>query len=68
VTSLSVDVAAIASLDGSGARAFAFTVNKLEMLGGRFRVRNAPSSVEELFWRNGLGRLLIASDLRSANH
>jgi anti-anti-sigma factor len=67
VTSLCVDVSAIASVEGAGARAFAFTASKLEALGGRFRVRNAPASVEELFSRTGLGRLLIASDPRSAS-
>jgi anti-anti-sigma factor len=61
VTSLSVDLSAIASVDSSGARAFACTANKLEAQGSRFRVRNAQSSVEGLFLRTGLGRLLIVS-------
>lgn len=62
--SLHVDVSAIESLDGAGARAFALTANALELRGGRFRLRRAPRPVERLLRATGLGRLLIAPRMR----
>jgi anti-anti-sigma factor len=60
-TSLSVDMSAIESVDSAGARAFALIANALETRGGRFRLRNVPSSAARLLRTTGLGRLLIAS-------
>jgi anti-anti-sigma factor len=60
-TSMCVDVNAVESFDDAGARTFAITANHVEARGGRFRVRNARSSIEQMLHAAGLGRLLLTS-------
>jgi anti-anti-sigma factor len=60
--SLYVDVSALETVDGFGARTLARAANILEARGGRLRVLNAWSSLERLLEMNGLGRLLLVSN------
>jgi anti-anti-sigma regulatory factor len=45
--SLYIDVSALETVDSAGARALAQTANTLEARGGRLRVLNAWSSLEQ---------------------